>query len=188
MCYVHLPTTEVLWSILDTFGPGRLCLLGEESFDFSWINEAPNADDDDAVDGGFIWRLATNDVVDWGPVWVVFRLLNSVPDWFGTIGALDGVSIMVLFFDNAWGAGLLINWKKREKTREITLMTIMLGISDQTLRLMPSFLGRMQTHQAVLWPLCKFLSPWFHLVFLSFAFSACLKPIHYSWFFGDTTK
>ena len=106
---IHLPTTEVLCIIRDTLGPGRLCLLGEESFDFSWINEAPNAVDDDDVDGGFIWRLATNDVADWGTVWVVFRLLNSVPDWFGTMGALVGVSIMVLFFDNAWGAGLLIN-------------------------------------------------------------------------------
>ena len=112
---IHLPTTEVLCIIRDTLGPGRLCLLGEESFDFSWINEAPNAVDDDDVDGGFIWRLATNDVADWGTVWVVFRLLNSVPDWFGTMGALVGVSIMVLFFDNAWGAGLLINWKKNKE-------------------------------------------------------------------------
>ena len=32
---IHLPTTEVLCIIRDTLGPGRLCLLGEESFDFS---------------------------------------------------------------------------------------------------------------------------------------------------------
>ena len=78
--------------------------------------------------------------------------------------------------------------EKREKKIVKSLQWPIIFMSNQTLHLMPSFLDRMQTRQAVLWPLCKFLFPWFHPIFLSSAFSACLEPLHCSWFFGDTTK